>query len=76
MTTEQMVQAVKWVGWWMFNTGWDDFAAVMREHGIIREEGIQEQWDAMRFNPMRWWLELDSSLQGKIAAAALARYQK
>ena len=76
MDAKQVIQAVKWVGWWMYNTGWDDFAEVMRSHGIIREEGIQEQWDAMHFSPMRWFLNIDSELQEKIARAALARYQK
>ena len=75
ITTEQIEQAVKWAGWWMFNTSWDDFAEIMRAHGIVHEDGIQKQWDAMHLNPMRWWLELDCTLQSKVAAAALGRYQ-
>ena len=67
---------VKWVGWWMFNVCYEDFTAFFCRNGLKYKSTIDEHWNAMRENPMKWWLDLDEHLQQSIIDEAIKKYSK
>ena len=67
-------EQIKKFGWWMFNVSYEGFMELMAKNGIDYKPFIEAKWDEMRNDPLRWWMNLDESLQQAVLDAVVEKY--